>query len=36
MKHSSGMIAGLTIAISFLASATLVYGGKYNSTIDMI
>ncbi|MGA3236842.1 MAG: thioredoxin family protein [Bryobacteraceae bacterium] len=35
MKQTSGTVAGLTIAIAFLASATLVYGGKYNSTINI-
>src|SRR5580700_4401590 len=35
MKKSSRAIVGITIAIAFLASATLVYGGKYNSTIDI-
>jgi peroxiredoxin len=34
-KHSSGVIAGLIIAITLLAPATLVYGGKYNSTINI-
>src|SRR5579863_4513448 len=35
MKQGSRALAGLVIAIAFLASATAVYGGKYNSTIDI-
>lgn len=35
MKQSSRVLVGLGIAIAFLSSATLVYGGRFNSTIDI-
>jgi len=35
MKQRFRAIVGITIAFAFLTSATLVYGGKFNSTINI-